>query len=217
MRPDPNEIRLVLVRHGESVAQVEGVLSGHDTCRGLSPAGRAQAEALRDRLLASGELGTVDAVYTSILPRTIETAEIMSPVLDGIVPTAECEWCEIHVGEAEGITWETFQSRYEAFGDPEDPTRELIPRAETWSDFYSRIGGRLDRLVSEHRGECVVVVCHGGVIGAVFAHLDDSPLREAHRGMRGLTDDLANTSLSEWRLTGDEWQLVRYNDAAHLA
>ncbi len=26
--------RLVLIRHGESVAQLEGFVSGHDTCRG---------------------------------------------------------------------------------------------------------------------------------------------------------------------------------------
>ena len=48
--------RLFLIRHGESVAQVEQVVMGHDQCRGLSPLGRRQAEALRDRLSRTGEI-----------------------------------------------------------------------------------------------------------------------------------------------------------------
>ena len=71
--------RLVLVRHGESVAQDQGFLSGHDTCVGLSDEGRRQAAALRDRLVASGELGAVDVVFTSVLERTLETAAILAP------------------------------------------------------------------------------------------------------------------------------------------
>ena len=30
-----------------------------------------------------------------------------------------------------------------------------------------------------------------------------------------LCHEAVNTSLTEWRFTGDEWRLVRYNDAAH--
>ncbi len=74
-----SETRLFLVRHGESVAQEQGFLSGHDTCKGLSATGRAQVESLRDRLVATGELGAVDAVYTSILPRAIESARDHRP------------------------------------------------------------------------------------------------------------------------------------------
>src|SRR5438477_9079984 len=96
---------LVLIRHGESRAQCEGFLSGHDTCTGLSDLGRLQATALRARLLASGELGAVDSVYTSILRRAVETTEILAPVLGERAPEQECEWCEIHGGEAEGLTW----------------------------------------------------------------------------------------------------------------
>src|SRR4051812_31272154 len=94
--------RLVLIRHGESAAQVGGFLSGHDTCTGLSDEGRRQAGVLRDRLLATRELGDVDAVYTSILRRAGETTEIIGPALGEALPQQECEWCEIHPGEAEG-------------------------------------------------------------------------------------------------------------------
>src|SRR5687768_16705920 len=101
--PAETTTRLVLIRHGESQAQVDRLVSCHDTCTGLSDRGRAQAAALRDRLQASGGLGQVDAVYTSVLARSIETAAILGPALgDGLVPEAECAWCGIHPGEAEG-------------------------------------------------------------------------------------------------------------------
>ncbi len=206
-----DETRLVLIRHGESVAQVEGFLSGHDTCRGLSPHGRAQAEALRHRLADSGELDAVDALYTSILPRTIETAEIIAPALGAPAPTEECDWCEIHAGEAEGLPWDVFRERY-LIGDVYDPFSQHVPGSESWAEFSVRAGTRLRRVAAEHRGQRVVVVCHGGIIGASFVALGDL----SFGNVRALTQDTVNTSLTEWRHADDGWRLVRYNDAAHL-
>ena len=76
-----------------------------------------------------------------------------------------------------------------------------------------RAGGRLRRIAHEHPGERVVVVCHGGIIGASFVALGNLP------DPRGnvLTHETVNTSITEWRFTGEHWRLVRYNDAAHLA
>jgi probable phosphoglycerate mutase len=203
----------VLIRHGESVAQVEGFLSGHDTCRGLSSTGKAQAGALRDRLAASGELRDVDTLYTSILPRTIETAEIISPALGGVAPSEECDWCEIHSGEAEGMTWDAFRERYPVQSEPHDPFLPRIPGAETWAEFAVRAGTRLRRVAAEHRGERVVVVCHGGIVAASFIALGDLPLGS----VSALANETVNTSLTEWRHADGRWRLVRYNDAAHLA
>jgi broad specificity phosphatase PhoE len=207
------ETRLVLIRHGESDAQVNGYLSGHDACKGLSERGREQAAALRDRLVASGELGVVDFAYTSLLPRAIETSEIIASALGNAKPEQECAWCEIHAGDAEGLTWEEFRERYPVKGDPADPFRTRAPGAESWAEFYVRAGARLRRIANEHPGERVVVICHGGIIGASFVALGDVPIRNA----LALTHETVNTSLTEWRFTGSDWRLVRYNDAAHLA
>jgi broad specificity phosphatase PhoE len=207
------QTRLVLIRHGESVAQEQGFLSGHDTCKGLSATGRAQVQALADRLVATGELGPIDTVYTSILPRAIESAEIIAPALGGVTPQQECDWCEVHAGEAEGLTWPEFRERFPVVGDLDDPFRSRATGAETWAEFFVRSGARLRRIAREHEGERVVVVCHGGIIGSSFIALGDLPIR---KGL-AMTHETANTSLTEWRHTGSEWRLVRYNDAAHLA
>jgi 2,3-bisphosphoglycerate-dependent phosphoglycerate mutase len=206
------ETHLFLIRHGESRAQVKALLSGHDTCTGLSDRGRRQAEALRDRLAKTRELADIDVLYTSILPRTIETAEIIAPALGGPAPQSECEWCEIHAGEAEGLTFPEFQERYPALGHPDDPFRDRIPGGETWAEFSVRVGARLGRVPREHPGRRVAVVGHGGTISASFVALGDLSIRQA----TALTSATVNTSITEWRHSGSGWRLIRYNDAAHV-
>ena len=206
------ETRLVLIRHGESRAQEARIFSGHDTCSGLTDRGRRQAEALRDRLARTNELGPVDAVYTSILPRSIETAEILAPALGPVRAQPECNWCEIHAGEAEGHTYESYFERYPPGDDPRDPFRSRFPGGETWAEFYVRVGSRLGRIVHDHPGETVVVVGHGGTIGASFVSLGNLPIRAG----LGPTHEVANTSITQWRWNGGEWTLARFNDAAHL-
>jgi len=209
------ETRLVLIRHGESAAQVGGILSGHDTCTGLSDRGRVQAAALRDRLVRTRELGAVDAVYTSILPRAIETAEIIRPALGEVEPSAECEWCEIHAGEAEGLTYQEMRDKYPAVGtgDGFELFDRRFPGSETWAEFFARVGRRLRGVAQAHPGGRVVVVGHGGTIGASFVALGDLPNRDGI----ALMYEAVNTSLTEWRFTGSAWRLVRFNDAGHLA
>lgn len=205
--------RLVLIRHGESVAQVEQFLSGHDTCRGLSELGRRQAAALRDRLARTGEI-QADALVTSILPRAIETAEIIAPAVGGHVPVRECDLCEIHVGEAEGLTWEEYGEKYP--GTTWGPDRSFAPGMETWNEFGARVARGLARFTEEHAGKTIVAAVHGGVIEQSFSVLlGTDRLPVGH---------VANTAITEWvfdepPFRGGEprWQLARYNDAAHLA
>lgn len=212
----PAETRIVLVRHGQSGAQVDGILSGHDTCTGLSDLGREQAARLHDRLARTGELADTAALYSSILPRAVETATIIAPALGAGVaaagePVAECAFCEIHVGEAEGVRWDDIGERFPDFDGWADPTAVPFPGSESVVDLQARVADRLAQVAADHPGERVVVVAHGGVIGASFAALGGSSAKVANDAAY----ELVNTSLTEWRGSGDEWTLVRFNDAAH--
>ncbi|HEY3844167.1 MAG TPA: phosphoglycerate mutase family protein, partial [Acidimicrobiales bacterium] len=75
----PDATRVVLVRHGEAVCNVNGVVGGMRGCRGLTELGRAQVLALRERLIRTGELKGAGALYSSTLPRAIETAALLQP------------------------------------------------------------------------------------------------------------------------------------------
>ena len=208
--------RLILIRHGESVAQVEGFVSGHATCRGLSDLGRRQAQALHDRLARTGEI-QADVLLTSILPRAIETASIIAPAIGGHEPEQDCDLCEIHVGdEAEGLTWEQFGEKYPM--DSWDPHVSTSPGGESWYGFGERVARALAKHADVHAEKTIVAAVHGGIIEQSMFHL---------LGLDPATNQVGhaiNTSITEWwlrenpyRPNGPRWELVRYNDAGHLA
>ncbi len=205
--------RIVLVRHGESACNIAGIVGGHTGCSGLTITGVRQAEKLRDRLTTTGELSDAEALYSSVLPRAIETAWIIAPgVGDSTLDVMEqCSLCELHPGEGDGLAWERFA---ELYGEPDweaDPHSPVAPGGESWSGFVDRAAGAVTSLADRHTGGLAVVACHGGIIEATM--LSFLPLRERSRPL-GLPT--AYTSLTEWEHDGSGWKLLRYNDVAHL-
>jgi 2,3-bisphosphoglycerate-dependent phosphoglycerate mutase len=204
--------RIVLVRHGEARCNVAGIVGGRTGCTGLSPAGVKEAEALRDRLVASHEFASAGAVYSSILPRAIETAAIVAPGLRGMAAVSDCELCELHPGEADGLTWTEFVDRYGGPNWETDPDAVLAPGGESWTGFVHRVSSVLTEMAVRHHGELVVIFCHGGVVEASMEAL--LPVAPGRGRLKLRT---AHTSLTEWERGPGGWLLLRYNDAAHLA
>jgi len=204
--------RLVLIRHGESRVTVARVIGGSRTCTGLSELGVRQAEALRDRLTATGELDGADVLVSSTLPRARETAEIVAPALGGL-PVEEIDDLREHdPGEADGLSFDEFVERYGSPDLEQDPYLPLSPGGESLAGFHVRAATALHALVRANEGRTVVVACHGGVIDAALR----SFLRLPAVGAFDLFTK--NTALTELvRAPSGRWRLLRYNDAAHLA
>ena len=215
------ETRIVLVRHGESLAQHHRLIGGH-RCQGLSDRGRAQVEALRDRLADSGELAAASAIYSSLMARAAQTADILAPALaglDGVDVRRECDFCESHPGEdADGLAVDEYDRRWPI---PEAWTvhTRRDPGSETFQEMHERVGRALDTLVERHRGQTVVVACHGGVV--VHSMLRWLGIDFTRRERAWL--NAVNSSLTEWRIAPNPFwpdrlpvELVRFNDHAHL-
>jgi 2,3-bisphosphoglycerate-dependent phosphoglycerate mutase len=210
---------VVLVRHGEAVCNVAGVIGGPTGCTGLTPTGRDQVRALAARLEQTGELGSVGALYASLLPRAIETAEILGPALDRwrrdqtpLTVCADCALCELHPGQADGLRFEELTDR---FGEPDwdrDPEATLAPGSESWHEFVDRAAEAVVRLTDAHPGETIVVATHGGVVEATMLRL--LGVRADRVRLELVT---GHASLTVWVRDGERWTLERYNDRAHLA
>jgi probable phosphoglycerate mutase len=203
--------RLVLIRHGESNSTVARVIGGHRTCSGLSPLGRKQAEGLAERLAGTGEI-EADVLIASGFARAIETAELIAPALGELAVTIDPEVGEHDPGpEYDGISFQTYLDRH---GMPDwegDPHGIRFPGGESLAEFHHRVGQALHRITSDHDGETIVIVCHGGVVDTAFRTL----LRLPGSGLFELRT--LNTAITElFRPRPGRWQLVRYNDAAHL-
>jgi probable phosphoglycerate mutase len=203
---------LVLVRHGEADCNVRSVIGGHLGCTGLSPLGVAQAEALRARWEATGEMRDASAFYASVLPRAIQTAEIIAPALGDLELRTDCDLCEMHPGECDGMTWQEFARLYPTPDFSVEPDRPLSPGGESWSGLLRRVDTILRALADRHAGETIVITCHGGVVNASLVAF----LGLAHDGTR-LDLRTRNTSITEWEREDGRWRLLRYNDSAHLA
>jgi probable phosphoglycerate mutase len=204
--------RMIYVRHGESKVTVARVVGGPRTCTGLSELGVMQAERLRDRWRAAPEF-VPDVVMASHYPRARETASIVAEAFGGADLVIDEGFGEHDPGpECDGLSWDVFADRHgvEAFqGDPFDVT---FPGGETLAAFHYRVGSSVRRVVEQHRGGTVLIVCHGGVI--------DAALRQALRAPStgGFWINTLNTSITELQLDDHRmWSLRRYGDSAHLA
>ncbi len=205
-------MRLILVRHGEAHAGFHGVIAGPTGCTGLTERGRRQAEALRDHLAAWGRV-RADVLLSSVIPRAIETAEIIAPGLGIETFGRECDLCEVHTGVADGLEWAEWGRRYGSFDMEAEPDRVFAPEGESWNRFNERVRQMLGRLAREYEDRTVVAVCHAGVIMASIRVL----LGADHPGT-GARLAPTNTGLTEWQwepLPG-RWTLRSFNETAHL-
>lgn len=205
-------MRLVLVRHGDALAGFHGPIAGPKGCRGLTDLGRRQAGALRDYLRDSDRV-RADVLVASELARAVETAEVMAPGLGLELARQDCDLCEIHTGEADGMDWSEYNERYGSFDMEAEPDRFFAPQGDSWNSFQERVRQTLSRLAAEYKNETVVAVTHAGLIMASVRLLLGiaDPATSAH--LRP-----SNTGLTEWfhDEASGTWLLHSYNETPHL-
>jgi len=155
---------ILLVRHGETPT-TGTVLPGRAPGLHLSERGRAQAEAVAQRL--SGL--PVHAIYSSPLERARETAE-PSAAGAGLTVSEEAGLLECDFGDWTGAAlagltglpeWQTVQHNPSAF---------RFPNGEGFSGMQARIVGTLETLRAAHPGAVVVCFSHADPIKAAVAH-----------------------------------------------
>ncbi len=205
-------MRLILVRHGDAHAGFHGPISGPLGCRGLTDLGRAQATALRDQIAAEQQ-PSVDVLLTSLLPRAIETAEIIAPALGFDAVPRDCDLCEVHTGEADGVDWSEYDARFGPLDMHAEPDTPFAPGGDSWNSFHARVDATMWRLAEEHVGRTVMAVSSAGVIAASLRLRFGGLTLEAPRMVP------TNTGLTEWELndTTAEWTLRSFDDTRHLA
>ena len=168
------ETIFILVRHG-SHDRLGSVLCGRMAGVTLSAQGRAEAEALAERLSSL----RLTAVLSSPLERAVQTA---TPIAErqGLPLTIEPALNELDLGAWSGKRFE------ELHGDPAwdlwnrarshgRPTPGESP-GESMAEAQTRIAALLDRLRRAHPGGTLALVSHGDIIKAALAHAMGLPL-----------------------------------------
>ena len=156
LRNNTPRVELWLVRHGETIENATGILSGHVQAR-LSPRGIEQAAALKPKL----EKIAFDRVYASSLQRAIDTAH-----LAGFEPIPVDDLREFSFGDYDGKVITTLSPRW--VKSLYDFTPDFSsPNGESIDDVSKRIARFLDTLEPGR----YLIFCHGGVVRTIGRHI----------------------------------------------
>jgi broad specificity phosphatase PhoE len=167
----------MLVRHGQSTANRDGIMQGQYDAP-LSELGRRQATVVgswcRARSIAW------DARYCSPLSRASETAAIITRVAGQPGAVEDPDVSEVHAGSMQGKTAETLRKLY-----PEYYQRSIDDLGdysqyggESYDQVQRRVERFLERLVQRHRESeaRVLVVSHGGLLFQLTKRLISLPV-----------------------------------------
>lgn len=143
----------------------------------LSDAGRQDADAAAERIAA---LGSIDAVYTSPLERTRETASRIAKAIGtrarverGLIECDFGAWTGQKLTELTRLSeWRTIQNA---------PSTFRFPSGESFVDMQARMIAAVERLVSRHPAGRIVAVSHADPIKAFVAHAAGTHLDQFQR------------------------------------
>lgn len=197
--------RMLLIRHGESKWNREGIIQGFRDCD-LSDLGREQAARLRERL----DLEHFDAAYSSTATRAWQTAEVA--VSHRMRVEAIAELREINLGEWEGQKAADLKRRLPEQTDLwfHEPSKVRIAGAETLLAFRRRVTRAMDAIRSRHSQGGVLVFAHGGVICTYLTSLLGLKLDDMWRFK------IRNGSITKVIFPMNRPRIEVLNDVSHL-
>ena len=201
--------RLILIRHGESMANREDVFSGHYDVE-LEEKGRIQA-----RCTASYVTSTysVDKVYASDLKRAYETGKAVADILGmDVIPKRGLR--EIDGGKWEKVPFvelpTLFPEDYKIW--MEDIGQMRCTGGESIKELAQRVMGTLEEIAKENEGKTVVIATHATPIRVTQSMIQTG-------GVERMKDIpwVSNASVSELEYHSGEWKLIQIGYDKHLA
>jgi 2,3-bisphosphoglycerate-dependent phosphoglycerate mutase len=207
--PPPGAMDLLLVRHGQSEAYVDGSPFALVDGQGdppLSELGAEQARRVSARLAGAG----VAAIYVTPLRRTGQTAAPLARRL-GLELQVEVGLREVYLGEWEGGEFRKRVAENHPISQRmfAEQRWDVIPGAESSEALAGRVRDAIVRLAAAHPGERVAAFTHGGVIGQALALAAES------RPFAFIGAE--NASISRVVVSGNLWIVRGFNDTAHLS
>jgi broad specificity phosphatase PhoE len=190
-----------LVRHGSVVGAETRRFIGHLDVP-LSPLGERQIAALARRLAAV----KLDAIYTSDLSRTQQSARILAAA-HGLSAVEIPELREFAMGLWEGLTAEEIGALDAgAFARwMDDVAGYQFPEGECLAELAARAWPAFERIVAAHPGGSIAVVAHGGTNRLILCRALGLPAER----LLALGQDYAALSVLEW--SGKIWTLRTLN------
>jgi probable phosphoglycerate mutase len=198
--------RILAIRHGQTAWNASGRIQGH-TDIALDALGHWQAQRLAEAL--QGE--PLHAVYSSDLARARQTAAPLAAAA-GLPVQVDTGLRERGFGSFEGLDFAQIEQRW-----PEQAARWRRrdadfgpPGGEVLREFRERVAAAVERLAAGHRGQCIALVTHGGVLDLLYREATRLAL-DAPRSWQ-----LGNAGINRLLHGAQGLVLVGWSDVNHL-
>ena len=195
-----------LVRHGQTEWNRELRFRGRADIP-LNENGHKQASAIADTLKDKG----INAIYTSPLRRSIETARPAAAVLHLDITTVQ-GFIDISYGEWEGLAYEEVRRRYAKLYREWEERPHLVkfPKGESLDDVSRRSFSAFTEIVEKNSGKSILIIPHrvvNKVLLCALLGLSNSHFWSIHQ-------DTGCINVIEY--SNRRFVLVRMNDTCHL-
>jgi probable phosphoglycerate mutase len=199
--------RICFVRHGETDWNIEQRMQGHIDLE-LNAKGLAQAAAAGRYFAAQQAV----ALYSSDLLRAQQTARPIAQAL-GLSPVLLAALRERHFGRCEGMTFDEIAALHVDDAQAiitRDPYYAAPQGGESRRQHETRVLDCVARLVSDHPGQTIVVVTHGGVLDVIYRRALGQP-SDAPRDYA-----IPNAGINWVAIDGAQWAIEGWAETAHL-
>lgn len=194
--------QIILVRHGETLRNIEGIVQGWNDSS-LSEKGERQVARLAARIAALG----VDAVFSSPLGRALATAAPIAAAT-GLEVITHPGLREMNYGLWEGRSFlEIRQTEQDFFRRWMEDAECACPEGESHEDVRRRIGEALEEIASKAKRP--VVIAHGTANRIAATALLDVPVGMARQFVQD------NAAINIFVRRGPKFALKTWNDASH--
>ena len=196
-------MRLLIVRHGESEADLLDVHEGRADFA-LTERGHRQAQAMAEYVAANYH---VDRIYASTLTRAMQTARHLSDAT-GVPIRPESDLMEFNNGLLAGLPHKEAAEKYPQV--PDLPPDKSVYGQESLVEFRARAEKMLTIILAEITDDgTVAVVTHGGTTNQLYHAFLKLPVKD------GMFFSTADTGIHEWIVEPMERRVARSNYDAH--
>ncbi len=197
-RPEVDSMRLFLVRHGQTDANLKRLLQGSSNGI-LNATGIQQVEQLGHHL----KNVALDHIYASDMQRAVDTAGAIAR-LHGLMVEVDCQLREWDVGELDGQPAAVYLKMIQGMplSQFSPPGGQMLPEVRKRADAVIR------RLVEEHMGESIMICSHGDfmrVLTGSMLQIDIDAATAFH---------FDNASYSVFEYLDKRWKVIAINRIA---
>jgi len=197
-------LKLILVRHGETLSNRENRVQGV-TDNELSDYGRLQAEKLAESLRSE----PIDGIISSPLKRAYQTAQAICKFHEASIEV-DSNLQEMNHGDFENISIAELREKHLPFLNQwfSDPASVAMPNGESLFDLQARAWGAIEKIMGNSKN--VLVVSHGMTIMTILCRIKSLDLSHA----KEMLVDVASKTSVEFE--DGKGVIMIFNDTSHL-